>query len=116
MFNISNYYQQSHGLPAEDELQLMLLKWADASTLVRESSKYGTAIGLVVSATSLVFNFNPTIALTFTAISGVSWLLSRTCAQKLEPEAEEMIKHFKELKEGRHIIHQNDAKTFGLLD
>jgi hypothetical protein len=99
MFNISNYYEQSRGLPAQNGFQIAILKWADASTLLRETTKLGTVVGLVSSASSVVFNFDPTIALTCTAVCGISWLLTRTCAQKLEPEAQSMIQHFKDLRD-----------------
>jgi hypothetical protein len=69
MFNVSNYYQQSQSLPAQNNLQLILLKCTDTCTFLRETSKCGTVVGLVISVSSMVFNFNPNIALTCTAIS-----------------------------------------------
>ena len=116
MLTVSNYYQQSHDLPAENGYQIMLLKWTDASTYLREASKCGTVVGLVASASSLVFKFDPTVALVCTAVSGVNWLLSRSCAKKLEPQAEEMIEHFKDLRARRNLLSQNEARTFRLIN
>lgn len=99
MFNVSNYYEQSQGLPAQNSLQIAILKWADTSTILRETTKLGTVVGLVSSASSVVFNLDPTLSLTFTAVCGMSWLLTRTCAQKLEPKAQDMIQHFKDLRD-----------------
>jgi hypothetical protein len=101
MFNTSNYYDQSRGLPAKNDHQLMLLKWADTSTLSREISKVGTIVGLVSSVSSLVFNYDPTIPLICTAVSGCSWLLFSTCAKKLEPQAQHMLQYFKDLRDGK---------------
>lgn len=98
MGKISNYCEQSKGLPAENEFQLTVLKWADAATFLREGGKFGTAIGLASSAASVVFNFNPTVSLTCTAVCGLTWLLGGACAQRLEPQAQAMLDHFKELK------------------
>lgn len=103
MFNVSNYYEQSRGLPAQNGLQIAILQLADTFTLLRETTKLGTVVGLVSSASSVVFNFDPTIALTCTAACGISWLLTRTCAQKLEPKAQSMIQHFKELRDGKPV-------------
>lgn len=108
MFNVSNYYQQSEGLPIKNSFQLTLLQWTDASTVLRETSKCGAVTSLVVSASSLIFNFDPTIALTCTAISGVSWLLTRTCAQKLEPEAKKLIEDLK--NEKAYVIKRHDSE------
>lgn len=101
MFRVSNYYEQSRTLPVQNSFQLMILQWADAATLLREGSKMGTAIGLVSSAASVVFNFNPTTALTCTAVCGLTWVLSRTCAQKLEPRAQNRIQYFKNVRDGK---------------
>lgn len=101
MLHISNYYEQSRGLPAQNGFQIALLQWADTSTLLRETTKLGTVVGLATSASSVVFNFDPTVALTCTAVCGISWLLTRTCAQKLEPQAQIMIQHFKDLRDGK---------------
>ena len=101
MFQVSNYYEQSRTLPAQNSFQIMTLKCADTATVLREGSKIGIAIGLVSSAASVVFNFNPTAALTCTAVCALTWFLSRTCAQKLEPQAQGMIQHFKNVKDGK---------------
>lgn len=77
----------------------MALQCADASTLLRETTKVGAVIGLVTSASSTFFNFNPKIALVCTAVCGVSWILSRACAQRLELIAQDVIKHLKDLRD-----------------
>lgn len=100
MFNMTNYYQQSLVIPAQNSLQITILELADLSTALREITKLGTVVGLVSSASSVVFNFDPTLALACTAVCGTSWLLTRKCAQYLEPEAQEIIQHFKDLKDG----------------
>ena len=41
-FNTSNYYEQSLKLPRENSYQIMILKWADSATFVRETTKIGT--------------------------------------------------------------------------
>ncbi len=101
MFNTSNYYDQSIGLPAKNDYQLILLRLADTSTFLRETSKVGTVVGLVSLASCVIFNFDPTIALTCTAISGCSWLLSNTCAKKLEPQAQDRLQYFKNVRDGK---------------
>lgn len=101
MFNTSNYYQQSIGLPVQNGFQIAILQWADAAAFLREIAKVGTVVGLVSSASSVVFNFDPTIALTCTAVCGISWFLTKTCAQKLEPKAQEMIKYLERLRDGK---------------
>lgn len=116
MFNVTNYCEQVRGLPAENDFQLVLLNCTDISTYVRETCKCGAVVSLVISASSAVFNFDPTIAFTSTPIFGVSWLIGRTCAQKLEPQAQDMIKYFKEMKEGIYKVNEADAKRLGLKD
>jgi hypothetical protein len=103
MIKTSNYYEQSMELPAQNSFQLMLLQLTDATTLLREGSKMGTVIGLVSLAASAVFNFNPSPALTCTVVSGLAWVLSRTCAQKLEPQAQDMIQHFVNIRDGKEM-------------
>ena len=95
MFNFPNYYAQSGGL-IKSSYQLMLFEWTDISILLREISKVGIVVGLVSSASSVVFNFDPTHAINWTAISGCSWLLFRTCAKKLEPQAQHMLQSLRE--------------------
>jgi len=101
MFNVSNYYEQSRELPAENSYQIGLLRLADASTLLRETTKWIMVAGLVSLALSAVFNFDPPIAFTYTAAVGIFWLFTRTCAKDLELEAQDMIKHFIELRNRR---------------
>jgi hypothetical protein len=101
LFNTSDYYVQSFGLPVKNGYQLTLLKWADTSTLFREAGKAGTIMGRVSSVSSFVFNFNPTISLLCTAISCCLWLLFSTCAKKLEPQAQDMIQYFKNVRDGK---------------
>lgn len=98
MFNLSNYYEQSRGLPAENDYQLILLKMTDASTLGRETAKIAALIGFVGSVSGVIFNFDPMKPLYWTMAFGASWLIARACAHKLEPQAEDMIRHFKELR------------------
>lgn len=92
MFNISNYYGESRGLPVQDSIQLSLLKLTDATTIVRELSKMGTGICLVSTATCLFFNYNPVVAISWTVVFGVSWTVTSACARKLEPFAADTIK------------------------
>ena len=101
MFKISNYYDQSKGLPVKNSYQHMLLRWSDASTLLREVSKIGTLVGLVCFVASAVFNFDHKVAVTFTAFSTCSWFLFRTCSRKLEPQARDMLQYFKDLRDGK---------------
>lgn len=115
MLNISNYEKQSQNLPVQDGLQLTIFKLADDFTRIREISKCGAVIGLVVSASSYVFNFDSTTAVTWTAITGVIWGLSRTCAKKYEPEAKEIIKHLKEIKDGKDQMSESEARFLGLV-
>ena len=81
--------------------QLRLLQWADASTLLRETSKIGTVVGLASAVAGVVFNFDPTVALTCAAVSGTAWVLFSTCARKLEPQACNLIKYLKDVKDGK---------------
>lgn len=97
MFNPSDYYQQSIQLQAQNSFQVILLKWTDAVTLVRETTKVAVVVGLVSSASSPFFDFNPAIPLTCTAVCGICWLISRSCAQNYEPQAQQMIQLFKRL-------------------
>lgn len=90
-------------LPLQDDSQLRVLSSADTAVTLREGSKIGVAIRLVSSAASLVFNFNPTIPAGFTAIWGLAWILSRTCAQHFESKAQEMIKSFTDRGEGKAL-------------
>ncbi len=108
MWKVSNYYQQSKELPAQNDFQLMTLWWTDVSTHLREATKCATVIGLVVSASSLVFNFDPTAPLTLTAICGTSWLFSSVCVNQLEPNAKELIGIFQRMKEqgSDYHVHQ----------
>jgi hypothetical protein len=101
MIKVSNYYVQSIGLPMHNSYQLRLLQWADASTLLRETSKIGTVVGLVSSAAGVIFNFDPTVAIACTAVSGTAWVLFSTCARQLEPEACKTIKYLKDVKDGK---------------
>ena len=114
MFKVSNYCEQSKNLPVQDGFQLICLQWADASTILREGSKIGFLVGLTVSISSNFFNFKATPALVFTAVCAVSWLLFRTCAQKLEPQARNMIKSFQESKTRQHLLTPQQASSFGL--
>lgn len=115
MFTFPNYYQQSRNLPVEDDFQLFLLSCTDTSILFRETSKCGAVASLAVSAASTVFNINPTIPLTCTAIFGAFWLLGRTCAQKLEPQAKDMIQYFQDMKDNKYAVNQADAMKMGLI-
>ena len=101
MIAISNYYEQSQGLPRKNSYQTIPLRLADASTILREASKLGTMIGLVGCASCAFFDFNLKFSLNFTIASGVSWALYSFCAKKMEPEAQEMIQYFKDLKDGK---------------
>jgi len=101
MIKLSNYCKQAEELPAQNEYQIAILKIADSSTFLREATKIGTVIGIVGLSASKVFNFNPAVAVSFTIVCGVSWLLFRTCAQRIEPKAQNMIQHFQELKDGK---------------
>lgn len=103
MLNITNYYNQSIGLPADNSYELALLKWTDISTFLRETSKVGILIGIVSSASSLIFNFDPAIPVTCTIISGCTCILLTACARKLEPQAQQMLQHFKELQKERGV-------------
>lgn len=98
MFQTSDYYRQSMSLPAENSFQIALLQWTDTAIFLREASKMGTLIGTVVSASSLVFNFDPTIALSCTAVFIVTFAVTRECAKSWEPQAKDMIQHFKQLQ------------------
>ncbi len=104
MVSFTNYSLQPLTIQAESPYQLMLLKLTDASTLVRELSKVGTVAGLVVSASSVFINVSLTTTLSWTAAFGVSWLISRNIAQRLEPHAKDMLAHFKNLQEGRDTL------------
>ena len=101
MIKLSNYYEQSVGLPMHNSYQIRLLQWTDASILLRETSKIGTAAGLASSAAALVFNFDPTIAVTCTVVSGVTWALFSTCAKQLEPQACGLIRYLKDVRDGK---------------
>ncbi len=101
IFNVSNYYEQSRGLPKENDFQIMTVKLADYSTYARELTKVVAVAGLVTTAVCFLFNSDPTIPLICTTISGIGWLLTRTCAQRLEPQAQDMIKHFRALQAER---------------
>ncbi len=97
-FSVSNYYGRSKELPVKNSFQLLTLQWADLSTLLREGSKLGVVVGLVVAASSQVFSFNPTLVLSGTAVSGVCWLVTGMAARRLEPQAERMIQEWIEEK------------------
>lgn len=114
MFNVSNFYEQSKTLHAQNSFQIALLKLTDATTLLRETSKVGIVVGLVSSASSVVFNFDPTIALTCSLVCVLSYMVTRTCAKCLEPQAEEMIQHFKDWR--KDIIPPKESKEYGLTD
>jgi len=102
-FNTSNYYEQSLKLPCENSYQIMILKWADNATFVRETTKIGTLVGLVSSAASVFFAFDTTY-LCVAAGCGIIWFAAGKCAQWLEPQAQAMIQHFKNIR---------DKKDFG---
>ena len=101
MIKTSNYYEQSVGLPVRNMYQLRQLQWTDALTVLRETSKIGTAAGLASSAAAFVFNFDPTVAITCTVVSGVTWALFSTCAKRLEPQACDLIKYLKDVRDGK---------------
>lgn len=105
MFNSTNYYEQSKSLPVQNSFQITLLKFADASTFIRETSKMATLVGLISTAASLVFDFNSTLPITTAVVSAVCWGLSSACANGLESQAQSMIKDFKELKNARVYNH-----------
>lgn len=99
MINTTNYYGQAEGLPVENGFQRKVLRFADSATLLREVGKLGSVVGLVSSAASMVFTYDPTLSLTVTAVGGVMWLCFSKLAQKLEPEARVMIEYFRELQQ-----------------
>ena len=101
MLSFTNYYQQTVNLPAKNCSQQILLHLTDVSTFAREISKALTVVGLGASALRVLFNVNETTDLAWTAAFGVSWLLSKNIAQRLEPQAKNMIAHFKKLQEER---------------
>lgn len=112
MFNTSNYSQQSVGLPVQNPFQLEVLQWADRATFLRETTKIGTVVGLVTSAASIIFSSDPIYPLAFTTACGISWLLTKTCAAKLEPEAQDTLLFFKDLKDGTNNSSYAGIKTF----
>lgn len=117
MFNFTNYDEQSRGLPFENGFQILLLQWTDRAVLLREAGKMGAVIGLVTSASSFIFNFNPTTALTCTAVCSAAWLLARTCTNKFEPQAQAMIKSLKEkpVEMEFYKLNPHRARTLGLI-
>ena len=101
MFRVSDYRQQAEGLPRKNSYQLKTLEWADAATFFRETSKWGTIAGVTTSIAVVAFNRDPTFSLIYTAINGTAWLVFKTCANHLEPQAQEMIQYFKDLRDGK---------------
>lgn len=103
LFAPSDYHTQGLRLSLENDYTLMRLRLADEATLSREASKIGVAAGLVFSAVSIYFKFYPGIAFTFTTICLASWFHARTWAEKMEPEAQEIIRNLKEGREKQGI-------------
>jgi hypothetical protein len=95
MCNYSNYYEQARILGGLSVQDAIVVKEADAYTFYREVSKVAMVIGLVSSATSVIFQRDPAAFLTFTAFSGFFWCYFQTCAQYLEAQAKHAIKQVK---------------------
>ncbi len=123
MFTSTSYYQQSIGLPVENDTQLTILKLADNSTTLREIGKIGSIIGTVSIAASTVFGYSPTLSISATAVSALAWFFCHKIAQSVEPQAQSMLKHFKDLEREKNnkaqedknrVSYQKDSSAFSL--
>lgn len=114
MFNTTSYYQQSRGLPAENGFQHAILKWADTSTTLREVGKVGTVIGSVSTVASTFFGYDPTLSLSATAVSALTWLCCHELAQNLEPQAQSMLEHFRDLERERRNNPRDESNVVRL--
>ncbi len=122
-FNSSNYYEQSkrrddiqrlHGEHLEyGSVNPKTLQFIDTITHNRELCKMGTLVGVVSSAVSIIFHFNPNVPLICTATSGVLWLSFAGWAKLLEYEAQDIILGIKQNYKYEGITTlQNFNKTY----
>ncbi|MBA3238141.1 MAG: hypothetical protein H0T62_07330 [Parachlamydiaceae bacterium] len=102
MINFTSYHEQSINMYAESPYQLWTLKLADQSTAIREIGKTVFVVGVVSSVASTFFDYNPTISICITAVSGLTWFCFSKIAQRLEPSAESMLKHLRLLTRRRN--------------
>lgn len=58
-------------------------------------------MGAVSTAASTVFGYGPTLPLSVTAVSALTWFCFHKFAQNFEPQAQSMLRHFKDLERER---------------
>lgn len=75
----------------ESPYQRWILNGTDAVVFARESSKVFSVVFVVVSASSVVFNFDRMIPLSCTVLSMVGWGLFSKYAESLEPSTQQMV-------------------------
>lgn len=88
----STYVQQSQGLNLYSPYEFDILKNADFSIEMRRITKIVTIIGSVASVVSPVFSYDSTIPLIVTSVSAIAWFGFHKLTQKLEPQAQSMIR------------------------
>lgn len=97
MTYITNYTMQARGLPIQNGFQQKTLQCADGVTRLRELGKLSAVGGLVSSIASVAFGYDPKLSLAVSLVAGATWLCFRKMAQKLEPQAQDLIKYFGDL-------------------
>jgi len=101
MASLPHYRKLSRILPLQNSYQVWLLQVADGIALCREVSKYATGASAVWLVASPFFQQSSAAALTCTAISGVCWLMTKTCSGYTDAEAQRMLKHFMDIRNGK---------------
>jgi hypothetical protein len=107
------YYDQAKSLELQNSFQAMTLCFADVSVATKKSGRFLTLMGAVVSASCHFFNFDSSVALTYTVIGGSIWVISELSALKFESEAKEILEVLK--GQSKERMDQGEAKRFGLL-
>jgi hypothetical protein len=102
------YFSQAQGLEAHSPYELDILKNADLSIEIKEIAKIGTIIGTVACVVSPIFNYDLTTPLIVTSVSAIAWFGLHKLAQKLEPQAQSMIRELQE----RTPENQNNRFSF----
>lgn len=86
---------ESRGSPTISGFWTTVSRFSNRYTTLREIGKLGFVVGTVSTTASIVFNYDLTFLVSFTAISGFTWLCCDKIAQDLESQAQAILEHLK---------------------